>query len=118
VLIHEGIDHMLQLGKRSYRGLMGTSLVDGLIGIFETFRAPRHHLIRRSTSGRLSIYFDAGCCYPAMVDDLQAAFMRFGCLVGVGEELSGSEWLARIGAHGSEALPAEVNAIRTLMRSE
>lgn len=78
-------------------------------------RIVHRHAIRRSALGRLTIRFDGGPCYAEMVDALESAYERFGCLVENREELSGREWIERIIATGQPVSAAELDAIRTLM---
>lgn len=78
---------------------------------------PYQYVIRRSALGRLSIRFDAGPSYPAMVNDLKGAFERCGHVVRQCEELSGAEWARRITDAGVFISADELNAVRTLLPS-
>lgn len=78
---------------------------------------PYKHGIKRSAMGRLSIRFDGGPSYPAMVNDLKAAFERCGHVVRQSEELSGAEWARRITDSGVFISEDELNAVLTLLPS-
>ncbi|MCF5666405.1 hypothetical protein GIV47_15690, partial [Pseudomonas marginalis] len=73
------------------------------------------HVIGRSRFGRLSICFDGGCSYPAMINVLRAVFKRYGRLVRFGERLSAQGWIDRVEARGFQISDQERVAVFTLM---
>jgi len=73
------------------------------------------YVIERSRIGRLSIGFDGGCSYPAMINVLRAVFERYGRLVRFGEQLSAQGWLDRVEERGFEISDQERMAVFTLM---
>ncbi|TWH76666.1 hypothetical protein LX59_00711 [Azomonas agilis] len=73
------------------------------------------HTIRRSRFGYLSIRFDSGCSYPAMLELLRAVYKRTGCLIASGEVLSGPDWINRIVKKGYCISDQERASILTLM---
>ncbi|WP_242675358.1 hypothetical protein [Phytopseudomonas dryadis] len=107
---------MVQMGKWVTQRLRASYLVDTAAGLIDMCRPGARYGIKRSASGRLRIRFYGGPFYPAMVNDLERAFERFGHLVERGEELSGAQWADRIIASGQSATSAELAAIRTLLR--
>ena len=74
------------------------------------------HVIERSRFGRLSICFDGGCSYPAMINVLSAVFKRYGRLVRFGEQLSAQGWIDRVEERGYQISDQERVAVFTLMR--
>lgn len=73
------------------------------------------HVIGRSRLGRLSIGFDGGCSYPAMINVLRAVFKRYGRLVRFGEQLSAQDWIDRVEERGFQISDQERVAVITLM---
>ncbi len=80
-----------------------------------TSLAGNGHVIGRSRLGWLSICFDGGCSYPAMILVLQAVFKRYGRLVRLGEQLSAQDWLKRVEERGFQVSDQERVAVVTLM---
>ena len=66
------------------------------------------HVIGRSRIGWLSICFDGGCSYPAMINVLRAVFKRYGRLVRFGE-------IDRVEERGFQFSDQERVAVFTLM---
>lgn len=73
------------------------------------------HSIQRSSLGRLTIRFEGGSSYPAMVESLKGVFRRSGYLIARGESLSGPHWVKRMLEGGLSISKEEVEAVRTLM---
>ncbi len=73
------------------------------------------HVIGRSRIGWLSICFDGGCSYPAMINMLKAFFKRYGRLVRFGEQLSAQGWIDRVEERGFQISDQERVAVFTLM---
>ncbi|MHA6192895.1 hypothetical protein ACX3YG_00685 [Pseudomonas wadenswilerensis] len=71
--------------------------------------------ISRSRFGWLSVRFDGGASYLAMVDTLKEMADQHGHLVRRGEKLSGAEWLRRIGQSGVQLSEHQLRTVRTLM---
>lgn len=71
--------------------------------------------VGRSVFGRLTIRFDGGPSYPAMVDDLERGLERYGGLVKKGVWLTGEEWVQCVIASDPDADMKILHAIRTLM---
>ena len=80
-----------------------------------TARAGSGHVIGRSRFGWLSICFDGGCSYPAMINVLKVVFKRYGRLVRFGEQLCAQGWLARVEERGFQVSEQERMAVVTLM---
>lgn len=71
--------------------------------------------ISRSRFGWLSVRFDGGASYLAMVDTLKEMADQHGHLVRRGEKISGAEWLRRIGQSDVQLSEHHLRTVRTLM---
>lgn len=71
--------------------------------------------ISRSRLGWLSVRFDGGPYYPAMLETLREMAELHGHLVRRGEKISGLEWIQRVNQSGARVTEQQMLAIGTLM---